>query len=296
MRQAVVLVGTLVLLAGCGSASSIDGRATVATSESRDPTPYSGPMTAEQSFADRATVMERSGAAGLALECVGRPYQGGGGDYSDGLESVQGSPTQALQNWLESEGWGQLPSSPYAVERDDGDRVLLSYDVDESTKVAFVAADGVRDYEDDEGWGIESWAACDPAELPASVTDSLGIEVWANAEGARAPISRIQSYRGPEHCDWQDITFLVLDQGSAEGGSDDGETYVRDPGGDLEGLLRTTYDPRSKLPRDAVGTGLHRDGRQLWLVPSQQAAYLVSTADSADVERWPAAKDSIACA
>lgn len=46
-------------------------------------------MSLPADYADKATVLERSGAAGRALECDGMPYSGGGGDYVDGgLESV----------------------------------------------------------------------------------------------------------------------------------------------------------------------------------------------------------------
>ena len=66
------------------------------------------------------------------------------------------------------------PDDGYVVERVEGDRVLLSYDVDGLTKVAVIAADGIKDWNDDDGWGVESWGQCDPAELPAAVTDELG--------------------------------------------------------------------------------------------------------------------------
>jgi hypothetical protein len=71
---------------------------------------------------------------------------------------------------------------------------------------------------------------------------------------------------------------------------------VRDTsGGDFSGLLRTTYDNVEALPEGATDTGLRRDGRQLWIGPDVQAAYLVSL-DAQDVERWPAAKQRIGCA
>jgi hypothetical protein len=41
---------------------------------------------------------------------------------------------------------------------------------------------------------------------------------------------------------------------------------------------------------------VRRDGRQLWIGPDQEAAYLVSVDDAHDVERWPAAKQPIRCA
>ena len=283
MHHAVVAISIIMLSAGCGASTAVVQGEPV-------PQPYTGPMRVAQDFADDATVLERSGAAGRALECDGAPYNGGGGDYRDGLESVQGSPQEALENWLEREGFGLLPDTGYRIEREDDDRVLLSYDVEEGTKVAVIAADGVRDYNDDEGWGVESWAQCDPAELPGRVTDALGIGVWEDASGNRVPVTDVHSFSGPEHCDWQDITFLVV------GPEEKADQYLRDTTGALAELLRTAYAADATLPADATDTGLRRNGRQLWLDADGRAAYLVSVDDPADVERWPAAKEPIGCA
>lgn len=280
------------LAAGCGTTSAL------VSDDVSSVDPYDGPMRLDQDFSDDATPRERSGAAGRALECDGAPYDGGAGDYVDGgLESAQSSAEQALQNWLDNQSWG-LPTSGYRVEREDSDRVLLSYDVDERTRIAFIAANGIGDYNGETGWGIESWAQCDPAELPASVTEALGIEVWEDPLGARVPVTEIRSFKGAEHCDWQDITFLIL--GQAEDGrgdpSDDADEFLRDTTGELADYLRTSYDATASLPKRAVDTGFSRDGRRLWLDPAGDAAYLVSTGDPDDVERWPASKEPIRCA
>ena len=235
---------------------------------------------------------ERSGAAGRALECRYRPYGGGGGNYTDGgPESVQDSPEDALANFLGEEGdLVGLPTDGYRLERADDGRALFSYDVADKTKVALIAADGITDYDDDEGWGIETWALCDPAELPGDVAEDLGYGVWRPESVTPVPVARVRSSAGPEHCDWEDITFLVL------GPDDDALPYLRDTHGELEDLLRTTYDDSAVLPRGATDTGYRRNGRELWLVPSREAAYLVSAEDSADVERWPAASEPFGCA
>ncbi len=291
MRHIVIAVAAAALLAGCGSSTLEAGESNVVVDDDPVATPYSGPMTKERDFSDNATVAERSGAAGLALECDFEPYSGGGGAYDSGLESVQGSPAEAVENWLDNESWGQLPETGYQVEREDGDRVLLSYDVDERTKIAFIAADGIKDYEDNVGWGVESWAQCDPAELPASVTEPAGIGVWKDGSGARVPVTRVESYQGAEHCSWQNITFLKV------GAKHEGDQFVRDTEGELADNLKTTYDASATLPENATDSGFHRDGRQLWLVPGHEAAYLVSLDDATDVERWPAAKgQGIYCA
>jgi hypothetical protein len=242
------------------------------------------------SHADDATVEERTGAAGRALECDTAPYTGGPAEYDIGLASVQGSAEEALSNYFAEEYPLPAPQQGYRVERADDGRVLFSFDVAQRSKVVFIAADGVVDFDGDRGWGIETWAECDPSELPAEVTEALGIQVWHDAAGNRVPVTVIRSSQGPEHCDWQDITFLHI------GPQRDAEEYLRDTTGELADLLSTTYDGAATVPRNATDTGLRRDGRQLWLGPDHDAAYLVSLDDPGDVERWPAAKRPIGCA
>jgi len=283
-RLAPVLL-LLPLLAACGEPVAV---------ESTVDRPYDGPMYVKPDFSDRATVTERAGAAGRALECAGEPYEGGGGDYVDGgLESVRSDARDALENFQEEAGFVDLPRDGFVVERVEGDRVLFSYDVGERTKIAYIAADGIRDFDDDVGWGVESWASCDPAELPASVTDNLGLRVWHDQAGDRVPVSTITHYPGPEHCDWQDITFLSMGDGRAETqylGGDGTEEFAG------QDLLTTTYDGDTVLPDDATDTGYEYDDWHLWLASDRTAAYVVGTDDPSQVERWPAAKDSIACA
>jgi hypothetical protein len=126
--------------------------------------------------------------------------------------------------------------------------------------------------------------------LPPAVTDDLNIGVWEDESGQRVPVSRIQSFQGAEHCSWTDITFLLL------GREQTADWYVRDTSGEFSGLLRTTFANETTLPEGATDAGVRRDGRQLWIGPDQEAAYLVSVDDAHDVERWPAAKQPIRCA
>jgi hypothetical protein len=267
----IVLAIAAVLVAGCGSA-------VVDRDRSATP-PYDGRFDA--------------GAAVGALECDGEtPYERGEHGYDDGLARVQESAEAALDDFMRESGpIFTAPSEGYAVEREQVGRVLFSYDVDGRTKVAMFAADGVRDWNGDEGWGVRAWAQCDPSELPGDVTDELGIGVWEDESGKRVPVTRIQSFQGAEHCDWDDITFLLI------GPEEKADWYVRDTyGDDLAGLLRTTYDNVEAVPDGATDTGWRRDGRQLWIGPDAAAAYLVSFDDAQDVERWPAAKRPIWCA
>ena len=275
---------SVAVLAGCGGSPTVSASDPVSS-------PYDGPMSLPVDHGDEASVAERSGAAGRALECDGQAYAGGGADYDSGLAAVQNDATKALENLFEEDSRGEtVPDEGYRIERKDGDRVLFSYDVGSRTKVAFIARNGITDFNHDQGWGIEAWAQCDPAELPASFTDPLNTEIWETATGTRVPVTTVTSYQGAEHCDWEDITFLELPDGKAK------TWYVRDPRGDLRDFVVSSYDRSAALPKDATDTGLRHDGRQLWVVPAKDAAYLVSTDDTSDVERWPAAKDRIGCA
>lgn len=281
-----------VSVAACGGSVAGSGGPAAVVLASDAPVPpshvYAGSLTIKPDLADDASVAERSGSAGLALECSTAPYAGGGG--GDSRVSAQATPEAALQDWLSAEAWfSTLPVTAYRVERSDGARTLLSYDVNGRTKIAVVAADGVEDVNGEAGWMIESWSQCDPAELPADITDALGLGIWQDASGHREPATKVRSFQGAEHCDWQDITFLDVGPG------DDPVRYVRDSNQVLSQFLQSTYTNTAALPEEATDTGLSRNGQQLWLVPSQDAAYLVSATDPGSVERWPAARTPIGC-
>jgi hypothetical protein len=273
MRIAISLAA--VLVAGCGSA---DVAPTIVERGSSATPPYDG------SVGDRAAV--------AALECDGKtPYERGDGVYDDGLATVQESAEAALDDYMREAGLALItPSEGYALEREQTARVLFSYDVDGRTKVALFAADGVRDWNGDEGWGLRVWAQCDPSELPPEVTDDLNIGVWQDDSARRVSVTHVQSFQGAEHCAWEDITFLVV------GPEETADWYVSDSPADFSGLLRTTFANQATLPEGATDTGLRRGGRQLWIGPEKEAAYLVSLDDAHDVERWPAAKQPIRCA
>ena len=137
MRIVIFIALAAVLLAGCGSK-------VVDRSGSATP-PYEGRLEA--------------GAAVGALECDGEtPYKRDEGVYDDGLATVQESAEAALDDYMRESGLSfSVPSDAYAVEREQDGRVLFSYDVEGRTKVAIFAADDVRDWNRDEGWGVRTW-------------------------------------------------------------------------------------------------------------------------------------------
>ena len=228
--------------------------------------------------------------AGKALECDGKPYAHGAGDYGGGLEEVQDDATAALEDYFDNEGWGgRWPDDGYRVEREGDDRVLLSWDVDQRTKVAFVVADGITDYLGHRGWGVETWAQCNAAELTEDELEDLGVQIW---EDARRP-------PGPDDGD-----HLVP-----------GRRALRLAGHHVPDARRRTEGTavpprrrrRARRPdphdvrrlRDAAGRrpGHRVPARGPGALGDRDAAYLVELSDPADVERWPApSKGPIFCA
>ncbi|MFD5268187.1 hypothetical protein [Streptomyces sp. NPDC058335] len=282
MRRGFVAMTALaaVVAVGCGA----EGEDVVV--EGTPPaTPYSGALDIPTKDVDGSTqraLLAVTGAAGRALECDGEIF---GGNGPDGWGSGDGGDTPEDGLRLHFDLFApEVPLSGYRVERRETDRVLYSFDVGGRTKVAVVVA---HDQKERPGWGPETSASCDPAELPAEFTDSSRYEFWTDVHGRRQPIARIHSSLGPEHCDWQTARFLTLGRG------EQATTYVRDPDGALgTGLLSAPYDPEVPLPAGARDTGYRYGDRQLWLTDDRGTAY-VRTPDG--VEAWPSATDGVAC-
>ena len=225
------------------------------------------------------------GKAREALDCPGRPWQQGGGNYDTGPESVQDDARAALDDWLDEEG-GLLPDVAVEETARQGREVLFTWREGESRLGAFVVHDDVEGTDGDRGWGVYSYAYCDPSEWPPELSEAAGFQVWSNADGDRVPTSLVHSAPGPEHCDWQDTTFLYLGSEGRDG------IFLGHPSPDLADLVRTTYAEHASLPGGATDTGYAWDGRELWVTPD--AAYLVGP--DGDAERWPAEKEPIGCA
>ncbi|MET7654640.1 MULTISPECIES: hypothetical protein [unclassified Streptomyces] len=283
MRGRFVASGLLVVLAavGCGAEDEKD----VVVEGTPPATPYGGPLDIATKELDESTpraLRIASGAAGRALECDGEISWGAGPDgwsERDGGDTPEGG-LRLYFDVFEPAG----PRSGFRVERREPDRVLYSYDVDGRTKVAIVVA---RDQKDRPGWGPETEASCDPAELPASVTDSGELEIWTDGHGARVATTTLSSYPGAEHCGWQTAHFLGTGRG------EEYRQYVRDPDGVIEeDLLTSPYDGDVRMPADAHDTGYRYGDRRLWLTDDRSTAY-VRTSDG--VEAWPLAKDTVAC-
>ncbi|MEV7888731.1 hypothetical protein ACWD3I_23385 [Streptomyces sp. NPDC002817] len=287
MRRGLVALTALMAVAavGCGSESGTEEDLVV--EGAAPPTPYSGPLYIhgkawDEEKDDRSDLVD-TGAAARALECDGEIYTAGGSEpwsKGDGGET----PEEGLEAYFEIEQ-PDGPREGYRVEREEGGRVLFSYDVDGRTKVAVIVA---KDRKNRPGWGPETSASCDPAEFPASWTDSKDYEVWTDRNGKRVPITVISSSVGAAHCDWQKAHFLGTGEGK------DSVLYARDPDGVLGGeMLEAPYRGDVTMPADAKDTGYRLRDWQLWLTDDKGTAY-VRTPDG--VEAWPRVKKGMGCA
>lgn len=225
----------------------------------------------------------RAGAAAIFIDCEHGVWQGG---WTSDLGPLGGGadPDEALQDMIRGGTLGMPDENFVAVGQDHG-RVLYVYEVDGSPKAALVIADGDRvELDTEDQWAIETFASCDPSEFDPSTDDEIPLQVWQDADGNRVPTSVITSTYGPEHCDWETVTFLTLG----------GQGYISDPDDALGGLgFVAPFDDDAVLPPDAVDTGYRQADHHLWLSSDRSIAYVVN--DDA-VEAWPSSTEEFACA
>lgn len=294
----IVVTAMAVAVVGCGSSVERSGTAASPNAASSSleigpsgsspvaPEPtvaaYAGPMYVKVGDHGNPDVRVRAGAAVGALECSGEPYLG-----QSNLGHPDDNAAVALAGFVKDNHFA-LPPTGYRVERQETDRVLYSYDVDGRTKVAVIVGTAPREGFE-QGWYVESFATCNPFELPDAVTDALGVQVWTNEKSERVPTTAIQSAQGPTHCNWESATFLTLGR----------QQYIRDPDGVVSGGIsnpsfRTTFDGNAALPVDATDTGYRLDGQALWMAADKLSAYVVGA--DGKVERWPAPVEQVGCA
>lgn len=278
MRATGIAVLSL-LLVGCGASAG-----PVLLSEGTPlEDPYDGPLYLRVSQPDHRDPLVRAGAAGRVIECSGDPYSGSTGS-NWGVPEGLATPAEALEAFIRDQAASPIPVAGYHLERETQDRVLFTYQVSGDTKVAvIVAKNSDHRTSGEDGWSTETFAQCDPAELPDEVTDELDIDVWVNEQGERIPVTVISSSQGPEHCDWDSATFLHLR----------GDTFVKDPEGVLPSEhLNGTFVPDTSMPTDANDTGYRLDAQQLWVRADGSAAFVMT---EQRVERWPAADEALGC-
>ena len=195
------------------------------------------------------------------------------------------SPETALQSGLLSAEQWWLETDSVRVAHRAKQKVLYVYDVNAGARFSAAVERG-----SDSQWRLTSWAMCDPDELTNAQAEALGYGVWLDASGAPVPTSRVMSVHGADRCDWQDVTFVVLNRDA-----DKPLMLVADPSRHFSKQLMNTYEAHATLPTDARDSGWRRGGFSLWTQPFGDAAYLVNLADPSDVQRWPRARFVITC-
>ena len=267
----------LTSLGACGQEVSAGKEAT---------TSYDGPLHLSQGEGRHP----RAGAAGDVVDC--NAWGAGGafhGDvYSEGATSD--NPAEAVKTAYSEGLFLSLPADLAVAARSE-DRVLYVAEVAGAAKAAVIVHDGDgSEGAGGDGWYAESWAGCDIVELPADFVEELGYEVWTDADGQVVPTRRLEVFRGAEHCDWQDMTFLSLGRWD-----DQVPTFVRDPDPDpyLREYLAEPYQAHTALPAKAIESGYRHGKDRLWLAPDQSRAYVGAAPD--DVEMWPRMVKRLGC-
>jgi hypothetical protein len=195
------------------------------------------------------------------------------------------SPEAAVDDYVSTE----LPVRHLARERTDKDRVLFTTSYGGVAREAVIVrkADPSTDpaVHDSTGWYVDSYAYCDLADFPESVTAAAGIDIWSDAHGTRQPTTRIQSGPGPQHCDLQGTTFLTIGHGT--------NAYVDHIPADMQDNFREQPRTHLAVPNDALDTGFSRLGDHLWVSPDRTRAYVGTRTDAA---LWPRELQAFGCA
>ncbi len=220
------------------------------------------------------------------LDCDGpaSPMGGSAGDF--GPAGAGATPDEAFASFLESMLFG-IPLDGYEKLGENATRAVYTYGVNGSTKVVIVISGRFSEHVGD-AFTIDELRTCDPSEYGQSVDLGPGRRVWTHA----ATGAILTDIAGPGHCGWESARMLHTT--TPEGTVD--RQYVRDPEGVFAGVpgLLAEYAEGIDLPADATFSGYRTaDGQELWFVPDDRAAYVV-TEDG--VERWPRADPPIGCA
>lgn len=107
----------------------------------------------------------------------------------------------------------------------------------------------------------------------------------------------INAITGPEHCNWQSAVMMHVGWPPGHDAADSSESrqYVRDPDRVFpRNSVMGTLHVNTELPERAGFTGYRTDFMELWIDPTDDTTAYLVFADH--VERWPRARETIACA
>jgi len=220
-------------------------------------------------------------ARGLAalLECDGPASSVGGLAEHFGPSGGGGTANAAFAHWLDRHEFA-LPRTGYVLGWSDEDQAIYVYSVWGEIKVVVMVSTRLGSLVGTKV-AIDEVRACDAAEFGVGAV--AGQREWSNPDTGEV----LLEIPGHEHCDWQTVRFLDLTL--------DGEPrqYVRDPLSLLpRDALMTTLAREADLPADAAFSGYQSGGLELWLTPSDEAAYIVSPDG---IERWPRTREPLGC-
>lgn len=141
------------------------------------------------------------------------------------------------------------------------------------------------------------------SSLGGVATERYG-STWQGPSGAPAERGsgpdrtfEVQTIFGADHCGWEDVVFLSVGWplGTSPETSEQSRQYIRDENRDIESApLLSTFDAEVDLPDDSWSTGYKNQVLELWFGPDNgdEAVYLKM---EERVERWPRAKEHVAC-
>jgi hypothetical protein len=228
-------------------------------------------------------------AGGLAeqLNCDSVP-QAIGGEIGQ-LTPVGGEGTASPYPWLYAEDVVDLPLEAWTEEPkvpwETGGSDFVRYVNTVKGRIKAVLIMGGHSVDGGVGhWQIVGFRACAPDEFDPLRGHTTDDAPWVDASGR--PTMAVRTIVGPAHCGWESTVWLFMDG--------DSRLYLRDPRGVLRKVSVGRYLPTTKLPIDAVATGLQTGGRELFTTPNRDYVY-IRTPNG--VERWPRSSDPfIGCA
>lgn len=213
------------------------------------------------------------------LECDAPPSSIGGLAEKFGPGTGGATANAAFADWAARNPFA-LPRQGYVIGWADEERALYVYSVWGRVKVAVLISTRLGNVVG-RRFTVDEVRACDPGEFGSGAV--AGQREWRNAASGEVLLETT----GSEHCAWQSIRFLDLVR--------DGEArqYVRDPLSLLPGeALDTTLARGVDLPDGAWFSGYRSAQLELWLTPTDEAAYIVSPTET---ERWPRAREPLGC-
>ncbi len=206
--------------------------------------------------------MVRGGAAPRFTECEGSIAYAGESQDVGPTGEPRGNPLDAIADFTEM--WSvAVPADAFALAGRDEDRLLYVHRVDGRAKIAIVLLDASGS--DDGPWAMDVFAICDVSEFSEVHHDPL--EVWVDAAGERVPTSRLTTFPGAEHCDWEGVIYLSFEDRIYLGG---------DVPRELLSYLVAPPENDIALPTDSVDTGYTSGDVALWMSRDESLAYLVA--------------------